>query len=102
MENLRGSPKEAVKEANPLELLDEDESDEVLSGSRDIETVRKVAVTAQQHRVVHELAPKKVYAPASKQKKVSHIFSFYVIIIDQRRLPSLKLASRASASLPMW
>jgi hypothetical protein len=76
MERARGLYKDvAVKEANPLELLDEDESDEVLSGSRE-DTARKVVAPIQSHRVVHEPAPKKVSPPANKQKKVCPRRSF--------------------------
>jgi chromosome segregation ATPase len=72
MERARGLYKDvAVKEANPLELLDEDESDEVLSGSRE-DTARKVVAPIQSHRVVHEPAPKKVSPPANKQKKITN------------------------------
>lgn len=61
----------AVKEANPLELLDEDESDEVLSGSRDDKAHKELP--AQPPRMVREtFSSKKVSPPANhKQKKVS-------------------------------
>jgi len=63
----------AVKEANPLELLDE-ESDEILSGSRK-EVVRKEVLPVHQSRITREShTTKKVSPPSHKLKKVSTEF----------------------------